>query len=715
MQGKHGGSDYREILKKLSVPSLPTLLLCFSAITLSYAYILRSANEYIIGILFLLLSLIAFSILFKNHSSQESDHYSIRGYTQRAEPKQNQRIGTDRKRLKAGLVFFPIPIALVLILRILAITNQSPIVTLGKGITAEILEVKQLRYNQQITLVSSYNRDAHDDAHPIRFIAYCLKDIELNRNDIVEIFSKPLILDPKNAHSAFEKNLIRRGFRGIFYVNRENFKTTSAAPQTLKKKIRKKIEENISRLFDGETASLLKALYFGNKNFIHKSTIREFKRAGVLHVLAASGLHIGIIASIPLLIMGLTKINKNVTLLVTTLILLFYLYITDLPVSLFRAFTMFLIYGIQRFFNLDKNIFNTLFLSALCILSLYPYELYSPGFQLSFGATFGIILLLNLYRRTLSFLPPLLSNSFALTLSAQIFVYPIIWFHMNEININGIISNVLVIPGIAMTLITSIIANVLSPLSAEIAGFTAHVTDFTYHCIHQLVHLIAKTRGYCIAHDNTCLLLIPYLLIIIPLLPLLNRRRIMCVSIIAGYMLAFFLIGDRGHEHQIVILKRNKTGIILCKKGETANLIGDINSYEDAREINNYLLRESIDVLNVFIPVMSYKNVKYFGNIIKRAPVATCTIPPTLTFAPYLREFFAIIDIDQVNLKINKFPAKVLSHNYRKQLRKAIEEHEKESTSSLFRLYHLLKDASPEKLHQAISTDESISTRVILI
>ena len=693
---------------------MPTLLLCFSAITLSYAHILRSVNEYIIGILFLLLSLIAFFILFKNHSSQESDCYSTSGYTQLAEATQQQRTGANRKGLKAGSVLFPIPIALVLILRILAITNQSPVVTGDKGIAAEILEVKQLRYNQQITLVSSYNSGARDGAHPTRFIAYCLKDIALNRNDVVEIVSKPHILDPKNAHSAFEKNLIRRGYRGIFYVNRENLKTISAAPQTLKKKIRKKIEENLSRLFDGETASLLKALYFGNKNFIQKSTIREFKRAGVLHVLAASGLHIGIIASIPLLIMGFTKINRNVALLVTTLVLLFYLYITDLPVSLFRAFTMFFIYGIQRFFDLDSNIFNTLFLSAMCILSLYPYELYSPGFQLSFGATFGIVLLFNLYRRTLSFLPSLLSNSFALTLSAQIFVYPIIWFHMNEININGIISNVLVIPGIAMTLITSIIANALSPLSAEIAGFTAHITDYTYHGVHQLVQLIAQTRGYCIAHDNTYILLIPYLLIIIPLLPILNRRRIMCVSIIAGYLLAFFLIGDRGHEHQIVILKRNKTGIILCKKGKTANLIGDINSYKDAREISNYLLRENIDVLNVFIPVMSYKNVKYFGNILKRAPVATCTIPPTLFFAPYLREFFAIIDIDRINLRINRFPAKVLSHNYRKQLRMAIEEHEKESVSSLFRLYRLLRDANPEKLHQAISEDRSISTRVIL-
>lgn len=712
----YGGNYYKEILKKLSVPSLPTLLLSFSAITLSYAHILRSITEYVIGTVFLLLSLIAFYTLFKNNSSRESGRYDINRYTPHTELKESQRAATVGKSIKPGTILFPIPIALLLFLRIIAITNQSPVVIGDNGITAEISEVKQLRYNQQIALISSNNRDAHGDATPIRFIAYCPKDIEVNRNDIVEIFSKPQILDPQNQdYSAFKKNLIRRGFRCIFYLKSGNFKTIRSAPQTLKKKIRKKIEGNISRLFNGETASLLKALYFGNKNFIHKSTIREFKRAGVLHVLAASGLHIGIIASIPLLILGFARINRNLTLLATTLILLFYLYITDLPVSLFRAFTMFFIYGIQRFFDLDKNIFNTLFLSALFILSLYPYELYSPGFQLSFGATFGIILLFNLYRRTLSFLPPLLSNSFALTLSAQIFVYPIIWFHMNEVNINGIISNVLVIPGIAITLITSIITNILSPISTGISGFTAHITDYTYHCIHQFVQLISKTEGYLIAPDNTYILLMPYMLIIIPLLPFLNRRRIMCVSIIAGYMLAFFLIGDRGHENQIVILKRSKTDIIICKKGESANLIGDINSYEDAREINKYLLGENIDVLNVFIPVMNYKNVKYFGNIIKRAPVSTCTIPPTLTFAPYLREFFTIIDIDKINLKINEFPARVSSHNYRKQLLKAIEEHEKEPKSSLFRLYYLLKDASPEKLHQAISEDRSISRFVILI
>ncbi len=712
---KRGEDYYKEILKKLSVPSLPTLLLSFSSITLSYAFMLNSLTEYVIGIFFLLLTFIAFLALLKNNLSRKHNHETNR-HIRCAELNPSKRVATEGS-IKSRMLLLSIAIALLISLRVFTIVNQSPADIGGDEITAEISEIKQLRYSQRISLLVGNNSDIHQDASPIRSIAYCSRDIDVNRHDTIKIFSKPLILNPKNqAHSAFKIDLIRKGFSYIFYLNNNNFKTIRAAPQDFKKRIRKKIERRISHLFNGETASLLKALYFGNKNCINKSTIREFKRAGVLHVLAASGLHIGIIASIPLFILGFTRINKKFTLIVTTLVLLFYLYITDMPVSLFRAFTMFFIYSLQRIFDFDKNIFNTLFLSALFILSLYPHELYSLGFQLSFGATFGILLLFNLYRRTLSFLPPILSNSFALTLSAQIFVYPIIWFHMKEVNLSGIISNILVIPGITITLITSIVTSILSPISSKISGFVACITDYSYHCIHQFVKLISQTNSHLTACKNGFMLLIPYLLIITPLLPFMNRRRMISATIVAGYVLAFFIIGDqRSYENQIVILKRNHTDIILCKKGKTANLIGDINSYKDAREIKNYILGGNIDILNIFIPTINYKNIKYFTHIIKGTEVATCHIPPNLNFAPYLREFFKIIDIDRVTLKIKEFPPYTPSHNYNKQLIKAIMENKNQSMNNQFRLYYLLKGANPEKLHQAINENKSIGTLVTFI
>jgi ComEC/Rec2-related protein len=713
---KHGEDYYKETLKKLSVPSLPTLLLSFSSITISYAHMLNSFAEYAIGIFFLLLTFIAFHVLLKNNLSRKHIHHDTNIHSRSTELNQSNRVAREWG-IRSRMFLLPIAIALLISLRIFTIINQSPADIGGNGIDAEISEVKQLRYRQQILLLVSSNCGIHRDAHPIRSIAYCPRDIDINRHDTIKIFSKPLILNPKNQpHSAYKTDLIRRGFSYIFYLNNTNFKKIRAASQDFKKRVRKKIERKLSLSFNEETASLLKALYFGNKNFINKSTIREFKRAGVLHVLAASGLHIGILASIPLFIMGFTRINKNLTLLITTLLLLFYLYITDMPVSLLRAFTMFFIYSIQRIFDFDKNIFNTLFLSALFILSIYPYELYSLGFQLSFSATFGILLLFNLYRRTLSFLPPILSNSLALTLSAQIFVYPIIWFHMKEVNLSGIFSNILIIPGIAITLITSITTNILSPISSTISGLMACITDYSYHCIHQFVKLISRTNSHITDYKNGFILLIPYMLIAIPLLPFLNRQRTISATIVAGYMLAFFITCDqRSNENQIVILKRNHTDIILCKRGKTANLIGDINSYEEARDIINYISSGDIDILNIFIPMINFKSIKYFTYIIKGTQVSTCNIPPNLTFAPYMREFFEIIDIDRITLKINEFPPGTPSHNYNKQLIKEIVENKNQSMSNQFRLYYLLKGANPEKLHKAINENKSISTLVTFI
>lgn len=148
-----------------------------------------------------------------------------------------------------------------------------------------------------------------------------------------------------------------------------------------------------SRLSMG-TKQFVVALLLGNSGFIDKVTRAEFSAAGVAHVLALSGLHVGFIALIiwwllfPLDVVGLKKYRLLITLAAITLFAVF----TGLSPSVVRATLMIGFVFASLIFHRRPVSINALLTAALVILVLWPSALFSVGFQLSF-ITVGAVLL----------------------------------------------------------------------------------------------------------------------------------------------------------------------------------------------------------------------------------------------------------------------------------------------------------------------------------
>jgi len=377
----------------------------------------------------------------------------------------------------------------------------------------------------------------------------------------------------------------------------------------------------------------------------------------VLHILAASGLHVAIISFIPLILLGIFRIRKKLILLVTILTVFFYLYLTDIPVSLMRAALMLSIYSIQHFLDLDKNILNTLFLTAIAVLLIYPFELYNIGFQLSFGATLGIIIFFKIYKNSISFQPSIISKSLALTLSVLIFVFPIIYIRLNEINLTGLISNVIVVPGISITLILSIVTNFFSLISLHAAEFTALITDYIYNFCLIFVRQMADVNGHFRVEDTHYLLYVAYVLLLLPVLPFFKNKKGIALSIIIAFLLAWSWLSDTSglRRNQIVIQKKGKTSIMVLSEGRRAIVYGTLNSYEETKTLVDYITTKGINNIKIYIPDMSYRNISNFSYLTRKTIVKKCYIPSDLIFTSYLEKFFDIIDTDGIILEIKDF------------------------------------------------------------
>lgn len=212
-----------------------------------------------------------------------------------------------------------------------------------------------------------------------------------------------------------------------------------------------------------EAKAILKALLIGDKSSIDKPLRKAFNRAGASHLLAISGLHVGIVATVSFIIFSrlLSQINfflrkawvtKGAAIL-SWFPVVIYGFLAGMAPSTQRAVIMTTMFLLSFMIEREPDPLNTLAIAAMLILFRYPPALFSISFQLSFAAVFTIIYGLskinpvNFASKSKSFV---IINKvylfFMVSLFAILGTSPLVMFYFNQISLIGLISNMILIP-----------------------------------------------------------------------------------------------------------------------------------------------------------------------------------------------------------------------------------------------------------------------------
>jgi competence protein ComEC len=154
----------------------------------------------------------------------------------------------------------------------------------------------------------------------------------------------------------------------------------------------------LERAVPAAQAPLLKAALIGDTDDLDPALVEDFKDSGMLHILAISGQHVGIIALILLQIGSFIRLPRKAAFLLTAALLALYVPVCGGQVSVLRAALMFACGLPGVLWERPGSALNNLGWSAALTLALMPWDILSMGFQLSYAATF----LLILYARTLA-------------------------------------------------------------------------------------------------------------------------------------------------------------------------------------------------------------------------------------------------------------------------------------------------------------------------
>ncbi len=276
----------------------------------------------------------------------------------------------------------------------------------------------------------------------------------------------------------FKKSLESKGIRSIAFVYRDrNVRLLDSSGGSfflsdIVNPLRRHIEKTIDANLHGDSAALLKGLMLGLGRKLPDDVRDAFADSGTVHILAVSGLHVGIIAGLAwLLFASIIRIPRGISAVMTIVLLAVFAGLVGGRPSVLRAAFMFSIIIVGASLNKPPNLLNSIGAAGAVLLAIKPIWIGDIGFQLSFGATLGIAYLLPKFQSWLpekyqkaNFAGTWIISPFLVSLSATLGTAPLVAWHFHRFQLIGPIANLVVLPPLGIIIGYGILAVIFQPI-----------------------------------------------------------------------------------------------------------------------------------------------------------------------------------------------------------------------------------------------------------
>lgn len=219
---------------------------------------------------------------------------------------------------------------------------------------------------------------------------------------------------------------------------------------------RKRADDNINSLLPAPAGNIVSAMTLGISSPETKEVMENFNKTGTSHVIAVSGFHMVVVTAILMFILLGIGVNRGKVFYLAALGIFCFVILSGSPASAVRSGIMAFVFLLAVKVGRGGNAFNALIFSAALMIFLNPYILSSDvGFQLSFLATFGLIVILPVLENKLKRLPELggIKKIFLTTLAAQIAVFPILIMNFGQFSLLSFVANILILPTVPLLMI----------------------------------------------------------------------------------------------------------------------------------------------------------------------------------------------------------------------------------------------------------------------
>ena len=352
--------------------------------------------------------------------------------------------------------------------------------------------------------------------------------------------------------------------------------------------------------------SILQALVLGQKKEVSKELYIDYAAAGAVHILAVSGLHVGILFFI---FSFLLKPIKRLPLgnLIESLALVFCLwifaFITGLSPSVTRAVTMFSFFAFAKLIHRDTNSINTLFLSFFVLVLINPLWLFHVGFQLSYLAVLSILLIqpkLRTFYRPRFFIDRLFFDIFTVSIAAQLGILPLSIYYFHQFPGLFFITNLVVLPVLGILLGSGVLVVFLASLEL-LPEWLAVTYNILISKLNQFISWVANQEQFLFEdiHFSEGKLVGTYLFLIalVILWRSFSFRKLVLGFASLSLLIGIFIWDKRNASGtEFVIFHKSRTSLLGYKEATQFLLFrSDSEVYKKAFPIKGYRIARQID------------------------------------------------------------------------------------------------------------------------
>ena len=264
--------------------------------------------------------------------------------------------------------------------------------------------------------------------------------------------------------------------------------------KTISEKFKERIENNLKISLSTENAEIAYSALFGDKDLLSEKQYSNYKHSGIAHLLAVSGLHVGIVFAILSVVLGFFNVKGWWKIGAIATFLLLYAILCGFSISIIRASIMCLILLVAKQVRRDYDPLNALSLAGIVTFLMNPFCIFDVGFLLSFYCVAGIIMLTPTIKKWIEkskqIVPSAIVDALAISISITISIIFVNAYFFQNLNIVSIIANIIIIPLFTVAFVCVFIISLIS----LICSYVCHIL-MPLNYLLDFINILAKFFG----------------------------------------------------------------------------------------------------------------------------------------------------------------------------------------------------------------------------
>lgn len=451
--------------------------------------------------------------------------------------------------------------------------------------------------------VARIGRDSVPDARREGLVnLYFANSVDVERLNVGErIFFEGRVASPRNAGNPAEFDtehfLYVRGITGTAYLSMGVWRSDGVADKTLlmyAMDLRERVLRVYDSLgFDGEEGAVLSALTLGEKRDLSQGVRDLYSAVGASHVLALSGLHLGILYMLITMLLpvrGGSRLPIIMRELLVLLLLWGFAAMAGLTASVVRAVILFTLMSVARCLQREGSVMNALGFAAIVMLVVCPRWLFDVSFQLSFAAVWAILLLEYPLRRLMRVEKHGRAYAYAagvvaVSLSAQLGTLPFVWYYFGTFPLCFLITNFIVMPAAFCVMLLAVLMLALSPF-VLLQQFVAWVLKCLLYAMNLLLRGVADLPGASVELPYIGVLgaFVVAVVLLVLLYGVLQRRKVyVAVSLLLSMLFVAVLVARKFRNEAPFVLffnSRNCPAAQLVVSSERSYLMSSYPEWD---------------------------------------------------------------------------------------------------------------------------------------